>query len=69
MRVKVLLNPSANQRQASERLAEVKSALSKVALDYDLEILQQLGQAKQEAILVSSGGYDAIIAAGGDGTA
>jgi diacylglycerol kinase (ATP) len=68
MRVKVLLNPSANQKRASERLSEVKDALNSSGLDYNLEILQRPGQAKKEAISVSSSQYDAVVAAGGDGT-
>ena len=68
MRVKVLLNPSANQRRAAQRLSEVRSALINSGLDYDLLVLQGRGQAKSEALNASSNGYDAVVAAGGDGT-
>ena len=68
MRAKVLLNPSANQKHASERLSEVRRALDNSGLDYDLEILQRQGQAKGEAISASSKAFDAVVAAGGDGT-
>jgi diacylglycerol kinase (ATP) len=68
MRVKVLLNPSANQRRARQRLSEVKSALINSDLDYDLLILQRKGQARREAQVAALNGYDAVVAAGGDGT-
>lgn len=68
MRVKVLLNPSAHQQQALDRLSEVKAALVNAGLDYSIKILQRKGQAKQEATSFPTDEYDAIIAAGGDGT-
>ena len=44
------------------------AALDNAGLDYDLKVLGYRGQAKQEAISLSAAGYDAVIAAGGDGT-
>lgn len=68
MRVKVILNPSANQQRVYQRILEVKLALVNSGFDYELLILQERGQARREAQMASMEGFDAVVAAGGDGT-
>ncbi|MGD2048306.1 MAG: diacylglycerol kinase family lipid kinase [Chloroflexota bacterium] len=68
MRVKVILNPYAGQENVKQRVSRVESALSRAGLEYDLITTCRRGQAREEAILGSFGKYDAVVAAGGDGT-
>ena len=68
MRVKVILNPHAGRESAQQRVLRVQSALSSAGLEYELITLCRRGQAKQEAISANFGTFDAVVAAGGDGT-
>lgn len=68
MRVKVILNPCAGLENVEQRVMRVKSALSKAGLEYDLISFYRQGQAREEALLGSFGHFDAVVAAGGDGT-
>ena len=68
MKVKVILNPYANGVRAGRRSQAVCSALNAVGVHYDLTVLRRPGQAKEEALAAANGAYDAVVAAGGDGT-
>lgn len=68
MKVKILLNPYANRWRAKTRLTAVESACQDAGLDFDLTLLPAPGQGRDLALMASSDGYDAVIAAGGDGT-
>jgi diacylglycerol kinase (ATP) len=68
MKVKVILNPYANRWGAQARLPEVEAALKAANLDYDLTITTESKNGTELAKTAVSEKYDAIIAAGGDGT-
>ena len=66
MRVIVILNPYANHHQAVCKSGSVESAFARSGLDFDIVATRSRGHAKQIASAAS--GYDAVVAAGGDGT-
>jgi diacylglycerol kinase (ATP) len=68
MKVKVILNPYANRWGAKEKAADVERALMAVSLNYHLTITDrpQMGAAIAKTAVLD--GYEAVIAAGGDGT-
>ncbi len=69
MRVKVILNPYANRWGARARADETAAAFHAAGVDCDLTITTEPGQGTPEAETAAlSGDYDAVIAAGGDGT-
>lgn len=68
MKVKVILNPYANGFKAGQRSAAVHDALSAAGLNYDLTVVSRPGQGKEEAQAAAANRYDAVVAAGGDGT-
>ena len=68
MAVKVILNPYANRWGAKARLAEIEAALTAVSLSYNLTITDSPNQGIDVAYEAAQEGYDAIVAAGGDGT-
>jgi diacylglycerol kinase (ATP) len=69
MRVKVILNPYANRWGAKSRADDTAAAFRAAGVDCDLTITTTAGQGTPEAEAAAhSGDYDAIIAAGGDGT-
>jgi diacylglycerol kinase (ATP) len=68
MKIKVILNPYANRWGAKARVPEVESALKAAGLDYDLALTTEAKDGTELAKTAVSENYDAIIAAGGDGT-
>lgn len=68
MRVKVILNPYANRWGAGERETAVIAACQSANLDYDLHVTQGPGEGIAVAQTAVAEGYEAIAAAGGDGT-
>lgn len=68
MKIKVILNPYANGVRAGRRTAAVREALNAAGLQYDLTVLSRAGQGREEALAAADSGYDAVVAAGGDGT-
>lgn len=68
MKVKVILNPYANRWGAKMRLPEVEAALKDAGLDYDLVLTNESKEGTAVAKTAVSQNYDAVIAAGGDGT-
>jgi len=68
MRVKVILNPYANRWGAKAQVPAVETASRAAGVDCDLVITQTAGQGIDEAEAAARGDYDAVVAAGGDGT-
>jgi len=68
MKIKIILNPYANRWGAKARLPEVESALKDAGLDYDLALTTEAKDGTELAKTAVSENYDAVIAAGGDGT-
>ena len=66
MRVLVIINPCANHHQALEKSSSVKSSLAQAGLDYTIVTTRSRGDARNLA--ESASDYDAVVAAGGDGT-
>ncbi len=65
----VVLNPYANRWGAKRKLPLVESALQKAGVTYDISVTEQPAQATEAARSAAlSGKYDAVVAAGGDGT-
>jgi diacylglycerol kinase (ATP) len=68
MKTKVILNPYANRWRAKERIPEVQAALQAAGIEYDLVVTEAPRHAIELAAQASREGFDAVIAAGGDGT-
>jgi diacylglycerol kinase (ATP) len=68
MKIKVILNPYANRWGAQARIPEVEAALKAARLDYDLALTTEARNGTALAKTAVSDGYDAVVAAGGDGT-
>lgn len=68
MKVKVILNPYANRWGAKSKAAAIQTALQAAGLQPDFLMTTKPKQATHEAELAVAAGYEAVIAAGGDGT-
>jgi len=68
MKVKVILNPYANRWKAQQRNNELESALDAAGFTYDLAPTEAPQHGIELAKTAVSEGFDAVIAAGGDGT-
>ncbi|MDX1615836.1 MAG: diacylglycerol kinase family lipid kinase [Candidatus Promineifilaceae bacterium] len=68
MKVNVILNPTARKNIAVRRRAAVTSALEAVSLSYRLTVTRTVEEACEQAQLAAARGFDAVVAAGGDGT-
>ena len=68
MKIKVILNPYANRWNAKARVDEINQAFSTVGLSPDVVMTTMPGEGRVLAETAVSDGYEAIIAAGGDGT-
>lgn len=68
MKVKVILNPYANRWKAQQRNNELESALNAAGFAYDLVPTEAARHGIELAKTAVYEGYDAVIAAGGDGT-
>ncbi len=68
MRVKVILNPYANRWGARAQASAVADAFRAVGVECDLAITESPGQGTRLAAAAAREGYDAVVAAGGDGT-
>lgn len=67
MKIKVILNPYANRWHAKDKLVLVREAFTAVNVDADIHVTQSAGEGTavaREAV----GHFDAVVAAGGDGT-
>ena len=68
MRVKVILNPYANRWGAKAKAETTADAFRAAGVDCDLTITDAPGGGTPPAEAAARQGYDAVIAAGGDGT-
>ncbi len=68
MRTKVILNPYSNRWRAKKRIPEVEQALKNAQVDYELEVTSHAEEGITLAESAVKNGFEAIIAAGGDGT-
>ena len=68
MRIKIILNPYANRWGAKARIPDIENALKKANVDYDLVTTTAARDGTEFAKTAVSEQYDAVIAAGGDGT-
>ncbi|MFO7663548.1 MAG: diacylglycerol kinase family lipid kinase [Chloroflexota bacterium] len=68
MRVKVILNPYANRWGAKAQAHATQTAFREAGIDCDLVITSSPGEGIALAESAARGRYDAVIAAGGDGT-
>ncbi len=68
MRVKVILNPYANRWGAKAQAQATADAFRAAGVECDLVITETPGQGTPVAEAAAREGYDAVIAAGGDGT-
>lgn len=68
MRVKVILNPYANRWGAQARETAVTNACQAASLDHEIYVTQGPGEGTSMARAAAAEGFDAVIAAGGDGT-
>lgn len=67
-KIKVILNPYANRWRAGSRVDEVRAALTAVSLHPDIIQTEKPREAIAMAETAVAAGYDAVVAAGGDGT-
>ncbi|MCI0398699.1 MAG: diacylglycerol kinase family lipid kinase [Chloroflexi bacterium] len=68
MKIIVILNPYANRWKAQGKAPAIEAACAAAGLEYTLIPIPAPGQGRQLAIEAATDGYDAIVAAGGDGT-
>ena len=69
MRVKIILNPYANRWGAKEKVGAVEAAFQAAGIKYVMTVTDKpLVGTEIARTAVLSGGYDAVVAAGGDGT-
>ncbi|WP_420642369.1 diacylglycerol/lipid kinase family protein [Candidatus Leptofilum sp.] len=68
MKIKVILNPYANRWRAGAKLNAVQAAFAAASLTPDIVQTEKPQEAIGLAETAVSAGYDAVIAAGGDGT-
>jgi diacylglycerol kinase (ATP) len=64
----IILNPIAGKGKAAERIPEIETLFKDRRIDYDIRITQGVWHAAELARDAGRSGYDAVIAAGGDGT-
>lgn len=68
MRVKVVLNPYANRWGAKAQVDETAEAFRAAGVECDLVVTETARQGVSIAEAAAREGYDAVVAAGGDGT-
>lgn len=68
MKVKVILNPYANRWRAQMHAPAIHAAFARVGVDCDLVLTTAPTVATREAREAAQDTYDAVVAAGGDGT-
>ncbi|MCP4415420.1 MAG: diacylglycerol kinase family lipid kinase [Chloroflexi bacterium] len=67
-KIKVVLNPYANRWRAGSLVDEVRAAFTAVSLQPDIVLTEKPGQGITLAETAVAQGFDAVVAAGGDGT-
>jgi diacylglycerol kinase (ATP) len=68
MKTKIVLNPYANRWRAQAKVPEIEKAYREAGLDFDMSVMSGPGDGKRATIAAVRDGYEAIVAAGGDGT-
>lgn len=68
MKTKIILNPYANRWGALAKVPAIENACREAGLNFDLFLMSRPGDGTRETITAIGNGYEAIIAAGGDGT-
>ncbi len=68
MKIKIVLNPYANRWGAQSKATAIKAACEAAGIACDLSTTSAAGEGKELTIKATTGNYDAIVAAGGDGT-
>jgi YegS/Rv2252/BmrU family lipid kinase len=68
MRTKIILNPYSNRWRAQERISEAEQVLAEAKIDYELVVTKKPLDGTALAETAVADGFDAIVAAGGDGT-
>lgn len=68
MKLCVIHNPYANRWRSRRKLDRLEAALRRHRLDYALRLTTAPGQAVELAAAVVDEGFEAVVAAGGDGT-
>lgn len=65
----IIYNPISNKGGAEKIRPEVQKLLDELAVDYEIVLTEYPGHALELAQQAAHNGYDAVVAAGGDGTA
>lgn len=68
MKIKIIANPVGGRQMRKKLIPKVEKELKRRNADYDLQISQTPGASIQIARDARDGGYDVIVAMGGDGT-
>jgi diacylglycerol kinase (ATP) len=67
-RHKIILNPQSGKGATRRRIPEIKQALDKLGLDYNLSLTERPWHAPELVREAVVDGYDVVVAVGGDGT-
>jgi diacylglycerol kinase (ATP) len=67
-RYKIILNPFAGRGTAAQMIPAIETAMKNLGVDYDLALTEYPWHAAELAEKAITEGYDAVVAAGGDGT-
>jgi len=65
----VILNPIAGKGTAATRIPEIEALLTARSLEYELRVTKSVWHAAELAAGAGRGGFQVVVAAGGDGTA
>ena len=68
MRARVIVNPTANSGRARKQIPQIEQALATFGVAYELHVTERPKQATEWAASAAEAGFDAVLAAGGDGT-
>lgn len=69
MRAKIIVNPKAGRGKAEKAIPVIHRLFKASEIEFDIYVTQASGDAVNEAKRAVQQGYDAVISAGGDGTA
>ena len=69
MRAKIIVNPKAGRGKAEKAIPVIRRLFEASQVEFDIYFTQGRGDAIDEAKRAAKDGYDAVISAGGDGTA
>ena len=69
MRAKIIVNPKAGRGKAEKALPVIRRLFASSEVESDIYVTEGPGDATNEARRAVQQGYDAVISAGGDGTA